>query len=224
MENEKAHTKDEDEATVSSSVEDGESDDDHDMPLFKYARLVGSLPRIPRREDGPSNAFSSPCTCSTMGKVILPPDILDGSSDRSAALSKRQSDLVWKYPHHVLAMGFENGQLSVVDARTGVAVVPPEELKEPRKSVMVDVAFDASGTNLAALYANGMCTIWDLKYTAAASSTVVQPSPAAAPATPPGTASARADNSVFSSFLTGFKTPSRGDYKHVGVTSDPAES
>eukprot|EP00544_Gedaniella_sp_CCMP2646_P012894 CAMPEP_0202496786 /NCGR_PEP_ID=MMETSP1361-20130828/20979_1 /ASSEMBLY_ACC=CAM_ASM_000849 /TAXON_ID=210615 /ORGANISM="Staurosira complex sp., Strain CCMP2646" /LENGTH=40 /DNA_ID= /DNA_START= /DNA_END= /DNA_ORIENTATION= len=40
-----------------------------------------------------------------MGKVILPPDILDGSSDRSTALSKRQSDLVWKYPHHVLAMG-----------------------------------------------------------------------------------------------------------------------
>ncbi len=44
MENEKANPKDDDEATVSSSVEDGESSSDYDdMPLFKYARLVGSL-------------------------------------------------------------------------------------------------------------------------------------------------------------------------------------
>lgn len=206
-------TDEDDDVTVSSSVED-ESDYDHGMPMFKYARLIGSLPRIPRQEDGgPSNGFSSTCTCSTMGKVVLAPDVLDGgSSDRSAALSKRQSDLVWKYPHHVLAMGFENGQLSVVDARTGVAIVPPKELKESRVSAMVEVAFDSSGTNLAALYTNGMCTIWELKYTATSPVVTAPSTPVAAPMTPP--ASRQADNNVFTSFLTGFKTPSRT------VTSD----
>lgn len=199
-----------DAATVSSSSGDNgeaDSDYDHGMPLFKYARLVGSLPRLPKSNDeAPNNAFSSPCTCSTMGKVILQPDLFDGSSssDKSTALSKRQSDLVWKYPHHVLAMGFQSGQLSLVDARTGVAIVPSIELKESRVVAMVDVAFDSSGTQLAALYANGICTIWDLKYTAA-NPTTSMPLSAATASPPSALSQPRQQDNVFTSFLTGFK-------------------
>ena len=218
---------DEDEVTVSSSADD-DSEYDHGMPLFKYARLVGSLPRIPKRnEQESSNAFSSDCTCSAMGKVILAPDVVDGS-DKSTALHKRQSDLVWKYPHHVLAMGFQNGQLSVVDARTGVDIVPPKELKESRVEAMVDVAFDASGTHLAALYANGMCTIWELKYTAARPATATPATPAVASArTPDTTARPQPDNNVFTSFLTGFKSPSPNaptDSSHHHHQHDPTRS
>lgn len=155
-----------DDVTVSSSSDDSEID----MPLFKYARLVGSLPRLP-----PSNAFSSPCTCSAMGKVVLTPDVLDGSAD-GMALQKRQSDLVWMYPHYVLAMGFQNGLLSLVDARTGVAIVPSDQLKESRAESVVDVGFDASGTHLAALYANGMCAIWELRYAASVTTPTTEPS------------------------------------------------
>jgi hypothetical protein len=151
----------EDDVTVSSSS----ADSDIDMPLFKYARLVGSLPRVP-----PNKAFASPCTCSAMGKVILTPDVLDGSAD-SMALQKRQSDLVWKYPHFVLAMGFQNGMLSLVDATTGVAIVPSDQLKETSNALVVDVGFDASGTHLAAMYANGMCAIWELRYAASVTAT-----------------------------------------------------
>ena len=202
---EKANIKKEDDAvTVSSSSADDESDFDHGMPLLKYARLIGSLPRPPKNDDGSSNGFSSPCTCSTMGKIVFPPDVLENSSD--SALSKRPSDLVWKYPHHILAMGFENGQLSVVDARTGVAIVPSKEMKESKVEAMVDVAFDASGAHLAALYANGMCAIWELKYAAARLTTTTPETTTAAPA--PSVAAAPQPNNAFTSFLTGFKGPS----------------
>lgn len=210
--------KDDDAATVSSSSADDDNDSayDHGMPLFKYARLVGSLPRLPKREPD-SNAFSSPCTCSTIGKVILAPDVFDSNASDATTLSKRQSDLVWKYPHHVLAIGFKSGQLSVVDARTGVAIVSPKELKESRVDAMVDVAFDASGTHLGALYANGMCTIWEFKF-AAANTTTTTPVPAMNAPTPPppepateASSSPRRDNNVFTSLLTGFKTPAQHD-------------
>lgn len=217
---------DEDDVTVSSSADD-DSEYDHGMPLFKYARLVGSLPRIPKRnEQEASNPFSSDCTCSAIGKVILAPDVVDGS-EKSTVLHKRQSDLVWKYPHHVLAMGFQNGQLSVVDARTGVDIVPPKELKEPRVAAMVDVAFDASGTHLAALYANGMCTIWDLKYTAARPTTAAPTTPAASSARAPETTVTPQPDNMFTSFLTGFKSPSpyaQSDSSHHHHHPDPTRS
>ena len=263
----------EDNATSPDSYDDGEEsywtddgvdygDDDDasydprvlpEMPLLKYGRIVGSLPRLGRsdgRQDGadagagpgtgsgiagdgpPTNPaptaaadaatstsipapapapLAVPVTCQCMGRVVLGPGARVYSSDaapavaasqpqattststsRSASGDKSSSssgparDDVTAKTRHVLALGFADGTVRVVDPISGVDVVPLGKLLVPAAGIgdillhrgggggsgvdttkrIVAVSFDASGTFLAAINANGDAAVFELRYVA----------------------------------------------------------
>ena len=266
----------EDNATSPDSYDDGEEsywtddgvdygDDDDasydprvlpEMPLLKYGRIVGSLPRLGRsdgRQDGadagagpgtgsgiagggsstnsaptaaaadaakstsipaPASApapLAVPVTCQCMGRVVLGPGARVYSSDaapavaasqlqattststsRSASGDKSSSssgparDDVTAKTRHVLALGFADGTVRVVDPISGVDVVPLGNLLVPAAGIgdvllhrggggesgadttrrIVAVSFDASGTFLAAINANGDAAVFELRYIA----------------------------------------------------------
>ena len=100
------------------------------------------------------------------------------------------SDL-WKQPHHILALGWETGQITLIHAQTGIpALTSSPNLRDGTTSnttttttatatttgsaaststpannpPIVDLSWDASGTILAAVDAGGTCAIWEWKY------------------------------------------------------------
>lgn len=156
--------------------EEGDNADDEEvvsMPLFQYNRLFGSLPRAgPGRSATP---LSKRRYCSAIGKVILSSEMTtttttSNEADRAEATTAGtlvSPDLWQQHPVHVAAYGFENGQLLVVDAVSGVAVAEPEkfQVREGRNShAIIALSWDASGTFLAALDDGGMCAIFEMKY------------------------------------------------------------
>jgi vacuolar protein sorting-associated protein 41 len=180
----------ENDETAPSSQDD---DDDHaeredEVPLLKYARTGGSLPRLPKRVGGsPFHPLSSACTCSKLGRVILPPELVTpeaASAEPKAPHTNKNADL-WRKPHIVMACGFQSGQVHFVDAQSGLSIIPPEQLRVKEGNhadPIVDVSLDASGTFLAAINTTGVCAIWEVKYTSgkskgAASSTPPPPDP-----------------------------------------------
>ena len=151
----------EDCSTCSSSVS---FLDEPEMPLLKFARLVGSLPRPKREEPAP---LSKVCTCSTMGKVHT------GDGGRT---------------FDVLALGFMDGTIQLVDVRTGIDLCPPHILsvdtttshvgntqsspappkgQQPSNinlNSITALSFDAFGSTLAACQRNGSVAVWEFKW------------------------------------------------------------
>jgi hypothetical protein len=179
---------DEDASTTSISSSSVSEDEEEEMPLFKYARLVGSLPR--QGETKQDATLAKQCSCAAMAKIVLTPS-LDGPASQPGATSISSPDS--SSPHntmrvsHVVCLGFrDSNELRLMDARTGASLVSPSKLgvseaagatsnifdsisrnsKINRESHdMVDVQFDASGTILAALRSNGDAAIFELKHT-----------------------------------------------------------
>ena len=138
---------------------DGDDDDDDensndnseaDMPLFKYARLMDSLPRL-RQEEPPSVPIISPnCSSTAMGKgscgppsksVISP--ILSSSSSLTSSIknakasrtssSRLSQPLQTTMPPQeevsfpVLAVGLKNGAIHLLDLQTGLSLLSPNQ-------------------------------------------------------------------------------------------------
>ena len=158
----------------------------------------------------------------------------DATTRQAASLPPTMDPLLSQEPHYVVAMGFENGMLELVEARTGLAVVPSHRLKlrEDHREPIVDVSMDSSGTFLAAVDAGRMACVWEFKYTtaaaanAASSSQQPQPQPPSTPAatTQPqqGTATGTtAEVGVFSSFMSAFtgSTPSTSGNNNTAETT-----
>lgn len=221
-----------------------------EMPLIKYGRIVGSLPRLSSSggqhgqdgadagagpgtgsaglAGGASLAASSapaaaetpppepqplavPVTCQCMGRVVLGPGARVYSSDAAPAVAATQTqssssggrmppsaasggrssssgpagDDVTAKTRHVLALGFADGTVRVVDPISGVDIVPLGKLVVPAAGIsdvlmqrggsgeaidktkrIVALSFDASGTFLAAINVNGDAAVFELKYIA----------------------------------------------------------
>ena len=168
--------------TAPSSQYDEDEYDEHESldPLFKYTRMGGSLPRLPKRVGGEGFVVSpllhpllaSASTCCKMGRVILPPEplTLDATTEPKAFNSNKSNDL-WMKPHLVMAVGFQSGQICFLDAQSALAIIPSEQLKlkesthQQAVDPIVDVSLDASANFLAAINTTGMCAIWEIKYT-----------------------------------------------------------
>jgi len=176
-----------DEATASAS-EYG-NDDDFDetvMPMLKYTRIHGSLPRIPRQVPSttPSKPLSSPLSCARFGKVLLPQEDADPQHDLP-----RQP---------VLLTGYEDGSVTFVNVESGSAVIEAKQLLVDDSSrehpAIVDVSLDASANFLAAINTAGVCAIWEVRY---GRSSAAVPMPDAVPPPPasPG------EENVFKNFL-----------------------
>jgi hypothetical protein len=196
-------------ASSSASSQDDDADSTEimtafpNMPLLKYGRLIGSLPRqalhyqaSTREEEGRPKAngsdqkafdntdvassnrgvhsrpLSKKCTACILGRVTaspfsdLPQDKLD-----------------------VLALGFVDGAIHLVDARTGLDICPPQYLcmdphhkklhpsqqndkrskafastKDHNLNSISALSMDASGNTLAACQSNGAVAVWDFKW------------------------------------------------------------
>jgi hypothetical protein len=187
------------EVTASSSEYD-ESDefDETTMPLLKYDRISGVIPRLPRRvpPTTPSNPLSSACNCVQLGRVLL--------SRREDGTFEEPSDF-GQQP--VLLTGHKNGTVSFVHVETGAAIVDSKQLlvnSSGEQSAIVDVSLDASANYLAAINVTGCCAIWEVRYG----------SPSEAP-------TQQAD--VFKSFLTNLKgqstTPNSDASSNLKTTS-----
>jgi hypothetical protein len=152
----------EESTTVASSQVEDDLLEENSMPLLKYARLSGSLPRVPRQEIpsvGPTNPLSSSCTAAKLGRVLW--------SREDEQQQQGQSTLTdwWKQPHHVLLVGFQNGTLSFVELDSGLAVVESRQLTVADGSdAIVDVSLDASASTLAAINTRGNCCIFEVRY------------------------------------------------------------
>ncbi len=169
-------------------------DDDNGRPLpmppLKYARIMGCLPR-----DGSSTSISVKITASTMGRVVIQPlqhpdKILDSSMSSSSRHgdgprkdsgewtdADEEVDMALIKVHHVLALGFEDGKVRLVDVLTGGSVlfgsspddggawfVNPSTAKlgyaHISGSAIVALSFDSSSSYLSALNANGDAAIF----------------------------------------------------------------
>ena len=225
------HRQEEESASTSecpSIIDDENHGADNDeaeseMPLLKYARILGSIPRkqLPRQntdEDITSEKstkddayasgkpFSQSCKCSVMGRVTVDPSksnndvakktsvsplglLSDSSShhgtstatatnsnhtnaDTNAASSLQQEELLQSSSRtqtlYILAMGMEDGTIHLIDPRTGIHICPPKLLSitttTSKKSEIVSLSFDASGTYLSALSAQGDVAIFELRF------------------------------------------------------------
>ncbi|GAX10686.1 hypothetical protein FisN_14Lh199 [Fistulifera solaris] len=143
-------------------LDDDDEDDVVSMPLFQYTRVMGSLPRA-----SPVKTLAKRRYCSAMGKVILSSETMsnNNNNEETSDPSVPSPDLWHQHPIHVLAHGFEQGSLLVVDAVSGIAIADPFSVREGRNPhAVIAVSWDASGTYLAALDDGGMCAIFEIKY------------------------------------------------------------
>lgn len=174
-------------ATASTSAQDDESDnvvDDNAMPLLKYSRINGVLPRVPQQPpDMPSNPLSTPATCAQLGRIKLSRDDAD---------PRRRSSGSTTSPQPVVLTGYQNGSVSFVHVESGAAVVESKQLlvdESTGQHAIIDVSLDASANYLAAINAAGTCVIWEVKYSADGDAQ------SALDTTPP-------EENMFTSFLT----------------------
>lgn len=132
--------------------------EEKEMPLLKYARLVGALPRnITDNHSKPYQCLKKVCTSSSMGKV---------------SINKRTYD--------ILALGFLDGTIQIVDVRTGNDLCPSltvetttttttTSAKATTLNSVTSLSFDALASNLAACQRNGNVAIWEMKWISAES-------------------------------------------------------
>ena len=174
----------------------------HSMPPLKYARIMGSLPRDNNssNESNNSTAFSIKSTCSTMGRVIVRPSQLPdkgNSRDELPSTSRHgdnntnniggtvdwndddEADISITKVHHVLALGFEDGKVRLVDVLTGGSVLfgssdtdggawfVNTSASKQRGNQHIDagqrivsLSFDSSATYLCAMNGNGDAAIF----------------------------------------------------------------
>lgn len=174
--------------------QDSYEDDDRGRPLpmppLKYARIMGSLPRDNKSNNNTSCALSVKVTCSTMGRVVIRPSADDKSHHHHASISDTASGgggaaavHISKYEDdedadrsltkvfHVIAMGFQDGKIRLVDVSSGGSVLfgssledggawfvnPSLANKRPddAENEIVALSFDSSSTYLCAINARG---------------------------------------------------------------------
>ena len=180
-----------DEAIVGAKKENADDDDDDNidsrevllpMSPLKYSRIMGSLPR----DDG-STSLSVKITSSTIGRVVVRPSALSSSPSNNDSRKRQQSsDIIEEYDddhdddeidqsltrvYHVLALGFQDGNIRLVDAQTGLSVLFGSTFTEPgawfvnqtpRRGYdvtqkIIALSFDSSSSYLSAINANGEC-------------------------------------------------------------------
>jgi hypothetical protein len=180
-----------------SSDEDSyDGDDDggpRPMPPLKYARIMGSLPRD---NASSSTALSVKITASAMGRVVVrPTQLSDKNTDSSMPSGSKHGDgarqventaewseyddddeidMSFTRVYHVLALGFQDGKVRLVDAFTGGSVlfgstsgeggawyVNPSTVKRGYDlgHKIVALSFDSGASYLSALNANGDAAI-----------------------------------------------------------------
>ena len=143
---------------------------------------MGSLPR----DDG-STSLSVKITSSTIGRVVVRPSALSSSPSNNDSRKRQQSsDTIEEYDddydddeidqsltrvYHVLALGFQDGNIRLVDAQTGLSVLFGSTFTEPgawfvnqtpRRGYdvtqkIIALSFDSSSSYLSAINANGEC-------------------------------------------------------------------
>ncbi len=189
-----------DKAKVSSSVtetseldgdEFGDDDDDgSEMPLLKYSRIEGSLPRTASSDltqESQVDALRAKCVCSTMGRVTISPfDQTESSlvtaglglssSTHGTSAAANESKLMQDDPYfstriqtfYILALAMEDGTIHLIDHRTGWHICQPKQMKvhsgTNQQDNIVALSFDASGTYLAAVTAEGDVAIFGFKF------------------------------------------------------------
>jgi len=238
--------------------DDDDEEEEESMPLLSYTRLFGSLPRRqPTAEDGSqSRTFAMPSTCAVMGKVIITPDnptttdSLDPTSSTDPQRAEHDDEspdsihiidpLLSQRPHYVVATGFADGSVALVDASTGVAVVPSDQirLRDPSHAEpVVDLSFDSSGTHLAAVDEGRMACIWEFKYCISTLSTlgntvdagIVATTPARdAGSHQPSQSPSMSSERVFSNLMSAFKgstpaAPSSGQLPNLPATEQSTD-
>ena len=197
--------------------EDGEEyETEEEIPLLKYNRLFGSLPR--RSTNNASNGrgkssrqstspqLSVECTAAVMGKVFLNSQSTPTSTSLSAGATSSAagneagsvatdptapqssfpqenssavdgvsvevaaaSTNLWRRESiPIVALGFQDGSVYLLDAVTATAIATPDQLRvrtDRQQHPIVSLSLDSSGTQLAAVDLGGMCTVFsDLKY------------------------------------------------------------
>ena len=116
------------------------------MPILKYARLMGSLPRTAEPstnidDNGDNNTsaaapFTNKVTSSTIGRVIIRPsqqtdnnkhsDINNSNNSNGIEYNSNEEDETDKSltkVHHVVALGYINGEVKLIDITTGKSVL-----------------------------------------------------------------------------------------------------
>lgn len=152
------------------------------MPLLRYSRIGGSsIPFTPSESDvGAQQGEHVSCTCSVMAKVMLDPSAISTNPEGNTAASSdhldQDDDLhsllrsdIWKQPHHIMALGFEDGHISLVSVYNGASLVSEEKItiREGRSDntlPVVDITFDSTGTVLTAIDSQGAVATWEMKY------------------------------------------------------------
>lgn len=187
------------EETDDESTHDGE-EEDNEMPLLKYNRLFGSLPRHQGENESSSSSppLASECTAAAMGKVILNTETTTETTSDTTITQEDASTALWQQQSiPIAAIGLADASLFLIDAVTGTAVASPDQLvvrTDRNKHPIVAVSLDSSGTQLAAIDAAGLCAIFtDLKYAIAMRSSSQQ-----APSR------RTAQHNAFSSFMSAF--------------------
>jgi hypothetical protein len=164
------------------------------MPPLKYARIMGSLPRD---DESKSTALSVKVTASAMGRVVVRPSHLLDKKNESSMQSgsnhgygarQGENSVEWnEYDdddeidrsltrvYHVLALGFQDGKVRLVDALTGGSVlfgstpgdggawyVNPSAVKRgyDEGQRIVGLSFDSGASYLSALNASGDAAIF----------------------------------------------------------------
>lgn len=204
-----------------------------------------------------SRTFALPSTCAVMAEVNLStqssttsgaaasssspetgPDHIrtpDGgrrSSPQSQHFVPYGDPLLSQQPHYVMALGYDNGSVDLVDPRTGVAVVSQQlKLRESthhQPEMVVDLSMDSTGSFLAAIDTGRMAVIWEFQYTIALQSTPVQnsvvPSVHATSQQLQHTPTTPSEAGVFSSFMSaltlGGSAPTALPLTSEGATSE----
>ncbi len=176
------------------SYEDDDGGGPLPMPPLKYARIMGCLPRD---DASKSAALSVKVTASAMGRVVVrPSQLLDKNNDSSMQSGSKHGDGARKSEksaewneyddddeidmsltrvYHVLALGFQDGKVRLVDALTGGSVlfgstpgdggawhVNPSAAKRgyDQGQMIVALSFDSGSSYLSALNANGDAAIF----------------------------------------------------------------
>jgi len=153
-----------------------------EMPLLKYGRINGSLPRASSTTTGGvsnNSPFSIPCKCSALGRVVIQPSrSMDSTglglslSDSRASFGELKSASVALLQskiqiYSVLALAFEDGSIQLLDAKTGENVCPPDQLKvkaDGSRVTLTALSFDSGSNYLGALTDDGHVSIFELKY------------------------------------------------------------
>jgi len=135
---------DDDESSTNSQYSYTTSNDNKpiSMPILKYARLMGSLPRTitDRKNDEDKNStsaaapFANKVTSSTIGRVIIRPSQTDNNKHSDDINNTRNSngieyneedetDNSLTKVHYVVALGYNSGEVKLVDVQTGKSVL-----------------------------------------------------------------------------------------------------